>query len=233
MKAFFDRLFGRKPEPAPGPGDLVMVPSTATDGRAEAAMPGTSALEPILTLEAPPAPPMDPTLAEERDHGPDPGSEWSVRWDAAAPFDAEQLRSVLTRPVREGFARPTFYAVTPAGRTTYLTSSEAPAEAVALIAGWSFWNDPDVDAIFAGAQALDAWLAEHPAGFARAALDRSDLDAAEARADAVKAVRPEDIVFEVHAGGAWMDGKAVWNTMHAMGFRWGDMDCFQIGRAHV
>ena len=204
-----------------------------TDERAETAMPGTATLAPILELEAPPLDANEPVAEEERDYGPDPGSEWVVRWDAPGPFDCEMLRGVLTPALYERFGRPTFYIVTPEGRTTYLSSANAPDTGIALIAGWSFWNDPEPDAIFDGAQELRDWLAEHPTGFEVASLDRAELDRLYGGTAAIKDVKPDHVeIVAVAPRDQHFDGKRVWDTMHAMGFRWGDMDCFQWADPH-
>ncbi len=57
------------------------------------------------------------------------------------------------------------------------------------------------------------------------------LDALRTAYDAAQAILKiapgHAAIWAVRPDHSWMDGKEVWNTLHRMGFRWGDMDCFQ------
>ena len=212
------------------PGDLVLSTSAQTADRAEAAMPGTAALEPLLELVPPPDDGRFTPHGERTDFGPDGIAEWSLRFDAPAPFACKAVRDAFTRDVRGRLGRPSLYVVTPEGETTYLVSSDAPDVAVALLVGWSLDEDVSVDALLDRGRAAAEVLAAHPIGFRAPAIDdamRVDLARRLERAAAIRAVRPERVAIAVWSRNAPMDGRRVWTTLHRLGFRWGDMDCFQ------
>jgi hypothetical protein len=214
--------------------DLYLATASQTRDRVEETMPGTDAIPRILTLVPPP---IDPELVRptgddsSRDYGPDATAEYSLAAPGRGVFAVGQLNAAITRDLRRYFANPTFYVRTPQGRVTYMVSSEAPAEATEIIAGWHLRDGGEsaVETIYAGAQGLMGWLGKRPEGFAAADPDRAAIAARHAVAQRIIAIGPNDIGFY-----AWpktpnqmLDGRALWRTLHALGLKWGDMDQFQ------
>jgi hypothetical protein len=202
--------------------------------RAEAAMPGTASISPILALVPPP---VDPDLAraravdEARDYGPDPIAEYSLAFPTPGVFVVGHLSSAITPELRRYFALPTLYVRTPSGRITYMQSSDAPKEATGIIAGWTLREAGEhaVEQIYTGAQGLAGWLATRPEGFAATTPDRATIAAQHRAAQSIIAIEPNDVAIV-----AWpkepassLDGKTVWRILHALGLAWGDMDQFQ------
>lgn len=231
--SWWRKLLGQKPKAEIMPGDIRLVPSSETNARANAALPGTAKLEPLLTLVPPP---VDPDLVylpsdeDDRDYAPDPVAEWSVTFDAAQPFDCADLATALHEGHAE-FGRPTYHVVTPEGRTTFLTSSDAPSQGVALIPAWALgeWSNPNAKAIVAGAKALAGMLATRPEGFSTPEISAKALAAQMSRVDEIAALSPQrvTIVASHPDDGQFWDGREVWDLLHRIGLRWGDMDCFQ------
>ena len=209
-------------------GDYVLQPSSYTELRAEAAMPGTAAIRRELELIQPPPPEVAPVPEAERDYGPDPIAEYSLRFDARATFTCADLASALHK-IRwpRHLDRPSYYVATPGGHITYLQSSDAPTEGVALIAAWRLGDMIMPEIIAASADKLSAWLAKR--GFSSAAASIPEIEALQEMAGEIIDITPENVecICYLAENAAPLDGKLVWNVLHSMGFRWGDMDCFQ------
>lgn len=213
-------------------GDLVLVPSSQTELRAETALPGSRSLEPLLCLVPPP---VDPDLVNSpdpdsaRDYGPSPVAEWSLTFEAKEAFDCSTLADEL-HATHELFGRPMHYVRTPKGRVTYLSSSDAPPYGVALMPGWSLRSRVETDAakILAGAQALAAKLAKHPSGFSAPDISLQALEKQLRRVAGIADIVPRSAqIVAVHPNGNFWDGREVWELLHRLGLKWGDMDCFQ------
>jgi len=212
-------------------GDMYLASASHTRGRIETAMPGTSEIAPILKLVLPP---IDPDLVsrnvddDARDYGPDPIAEFSLTTDAKDVFAPAAIGAALTSDLRRDFDRPTFYVRTPSGRVTFMQSSDAPSQAVALIAGWPLREDSDVDRLTAGAEHLGRWLTSRPEGFSFWRVDRTEIAARHAQARRILSVAPDhvSIVIWPKKDGDRFDGKKVWGTLHAIGLQWGDGDQF-------
>lgn len=238
--SWWQRLLGQKPT-TPEPttdtplfesGDIALVPSSQTDARANAAMPGTADLAPLLR---PVPPPVDPDLLRQLspdgpfDYGPDPVAEWSLTFEAEQPFDTAALAQQLyADPLT--YARPMHHIRAPDGQITYLASSDAPPTGVALIPAWGLagHNEPDRAKILAGARALAETLAARPEGFAQPEISAKALQAQMDRAAEVVAITPRQVLIAAdHPEDQYWDGRKIWNLLHQLGLRWGDMDCFQ------
>jgi hypothetical protein len=236
-KKLFDYL--RQSRPAAGSSTSPRAPdlsnvyeSTETQSRqrAEAAIPGTAAIPPILTLVPPP---IDPErlarLTGQRTYwGPDPVAAFDLTFPARRDFGTGQLHAAITSELWRYFANPTLHALTPEGRGMYLLTAERPVRATGIVAGWQL-RDGDLETIYAGAQGLAAWLARRPEGFAAIQPDRNVLAARCATAQRIAAIGPNDVGFYASARtpDRLLDGKEVWRTLHALGLQWGDMDQFQ------
>lgn len=230
MPGWWSRLFGggSRTDAPQAPSPLNEATANSSRDRAEAALSGTSALPPLLTLDPPP---VDPVLVmpepddDGQDYGPDPIADYSLMAPVRTPF--------ATAPLREGLravdlpARPLFYMATPEGQTTFLSSSEAPETGTALIASWTYTRDP-AKAVAASVRTLSNWLTARLEGFVPEPFDPDAYEAGERRAEAILALEPSDLTITAYLEiGAPMDGKLVWDTLHRLGLRWGDMDNFQ------
>lgn len=232
--SWWERLLGKNQpeEQAVVIGDLVLVPSGQTDVRAKMALPGTRELEPLLYLVPPP---IDLDLVKSpnqdlmRDYGPNPVAEWALTFEATEPFDCTGLAESL-HATHERFGRPTYYVRTPEGRITYLSSSDAPPRGVALIPAWSLgsWAKPDAGKIFAGAQALAATLSKQSESFVTPEISFQSLEKQMGHAAEIASIFPKSArIVAAHPDSGFWDGREVWNLLHRLGLRWGDMDCFQ------
>ncbi len=231
MRSWLSRLIGGKTEP-PGGTHQPIYEATASEStnRAEAAIPGTGVLPPLVTLAAPPVTlPIEAGNVGERDYGPDPVAECSVACLADAPFEVGLLREALESGLKDVDLRPTFYFEAPEGRTFFLSSAGAQSRGKSLIAAWDLGRARvGVDTVRAGIASLRTCLDAMPCSFAIPELDTDALAVQIAKADAIKNITPENVeIIATLPGDEAMDGKQVWNTLHRTGFRWGDMDCFQ------
>lgn len=212
-------------------GDMYLAPASHARGRVETAMPGTGDIEQILKLEAPP---IDPDLVsyggddDSQGYAPDPIAEFSLTANGKGVFAPAAIGSALTPDLRRLFSRPTFYVRTPSGQITFMQSSEAPQEAVALIVSWPLREDSEVDSVAAGAQELGKWLASRPEGFSDWRVDRAAIAAQHAQARRILSVVPDQISVVVwpNSDGNRFDGRRLWRTLHAIGLQWGDGDQF-------
>jgi hypothetical protein len=220
--------------PSPISDDLEESTSTQTQSRAESAMPGTSQIEIKLHLVPPP---LDKDILDveankdpNRNFLPDPVAECAVNYPAARPFSRKALSTAMTREFRESILRPAFYVVTPQGRTLH-TAYDGPDECIALIAAWGFrhMEDKTVGDIVAASRRLGQWLAQRPEGFEDNQLDPATVAKQRAVVERIMATKPESvgIVCFVDEAAPMMDGRRVWHILYSMGFKWGDMDCFQ------
>jgi hypothetical protein len=212
-------------------GDLSLEPSSYTSERSERAMPGTAAIKQVLTLIQPPAPPENPVPEDDRDYGPDPVAEYVLRFDAPSTFSCSEMSEAL-RTIKwpTPLERPCYYVVTPSGQTTYLMSIDAPTEGVAIVAGWSLRDLDPAEFIAASAEKLARWLSKRRFGFKAASeISLADIETQVDRAAEIQVVAPERVECLVYLDKTedMLDGKRVWNLLHSMGFKWGDMDCFQ------
>jgi hypothetical protein len=233
---WFKKLLGRKQSPQPvfEVGDLQLVPSSVTADRANAAMPATKHLTPFLALIPPP---IDSELARstlddqtKRDYGPDPISEAVLTIPARQSFNCAELAIALYAALPEGQRHPMHYVITPDGQTTYLSSADSPEIGVTLIIGWSFWpgaaHTPET--IATQAQIYNCLLAKRQEGFMISQIDTAEIKARYTSAQGIIALSPTDVTICARlSDGEFLDGKLVWNTLHQLGFHWGDMDCFQ------
>lgn len=212
-------------------GDLSLEPSSYTAERSERAMPGTAAIEQVLTLTQPPAPLEVAVPEDERDYGPDPVAEYALRFDAPRTFSCKEMNEALSKiEWPSHLERPDYYVVTPSGQTTFLVSLYGPSEGVALIPAWGLRDLHPAECIAASAKKLTKLLSERPFGFkATSKISVADIEAQVDRAAEIQAVAPERVECLVYLEKAEdkLDGKRVWNLLHSMGFNWGDMDCFQ------
>lgn len=210
-------------------GDLALVPATLTELRVESALPGTKTLEPLLNLVPPPSDPdRDDRQGPDRDYAPCPISDWSITFEAATVFDCSALAESLYAR-HELYARPTYHVRTPEGRVTYLTSKESPPYGVALIPAWSLasWAEPDPAKISAGAEALASALAEQSCDFTVPKFSLPALETRFRRATRVAAINPRTVtIWASHPDGDYWDGRGIWDLLHRLGLRWGNMDCF-------
>ncbi len=217
--------------------DLVLSTSAHTADRAEAVLPGTQVLTPILLLEPPK---IDPELQdlwgidgdrEIREFAPDPVAEYALRFKSESPFDTVLLSAQLTPELREHFGYPTFFVRTVEGRVTFMKTSEKPELAVEIIPSWSLreTGEEATARIVNGAQGVTAWIKTRPESFSFQSVDQDELAKKMTVAKDILAVRPSQVTIAVwpEAEDISFDGKALWFTLHAMGLRWGDMDQFQ------
>lgn len=210
-------------------GDLRLVTATETNARAEAALPGTSALKPLLILEPPPIAAEFAEPAPEPDYGPSPVAEWSLTFEADTPFDCAALADRLYA-AHQRYARPSHHVRTPEGHVTFLVSSDAPPQGIALIPAWSMWEGakPDAAEIISGAMALAAALAREPYGFKAPKISIQSLRKQMKQAAQVVAITPQNVdILAIHPEDKFWNGRDIWNLLHRLGLRWGDMDCFQ------
>lgn len=214
-------------------GDMVLVPSSASQDRAEAALPGTAALAPILELLPPPPDPdlMRPGAGTEtQDITPDPIAEVSLNFPASRVFRCADLSSAQTKEMHEAWGRPTLYVVTPSGHTTYMIASNSPGEGRELIAGWQMYEGSGLTAqsILDGARKLSAWLQDRPEGFDVTDPDPETIEMQFGKAQTVINIKPSQvsvIAFLAEPDRAF-NGRETWDILHSMGLRWGDMDQF-------
>ncbi|MGE6783655.1 cell division protein ZipA C-terminal FtsZ-binding domain-containing protein [Ensifer adhaerens] len=196
-------------------------------------MPGTARLERLLELVPPPLsddPDGETGPSGDRDYGPDPVVDVVARFPAGAVFSRKAIEGALYGDLHKAVLCPTYYVVTPSGCTTFLTSTDAPAEGRELIAAWSVdrGNEYDPEAIARAHQHLAAQLAGLPFRFDCTPLDMAGISSTFDRVKAIRDLEPDSVsVTAYHGGGQKFDGRQVWNLLHAIGFRWGDMDCFQ------
>lgn len=212
---------------------LVLVPSSETDTRAEAALPGTKDLPILLELTPPPVTrsrSYGNDEATDRDYGPTKQIEVTAHFEEKAPFVCETMEKVLYGDLHKELLSPTYYVKTPEGRTTYLSSSDAPPIGKELIASWV--ADPERSGatpkkLTLAIQKLTAHLADSGFDFTHKQPDTDPAEIFE-RVERIKALRPEIVLIVASlADGQKFDGRMVWDLLHSMGFRWGDMDCFQ------
>lgn len=240
ISALFDKLIGRrKPRgvATPDEGDAATVeevPSSISVSRAESALPGTSQLAPLIELREPPvAPEFEAKYGGvgERDYAPDPIAEFSVEFTAETHFDCSSVRGAMDKSWRESVMRPRFYVETPEGRTKYLIPSSMPPIGTKLIAAWTFRDEANrsIPNLITAIEGVERWLAVRPEGFSRTSLvDRAAMSERVQTIESIIALRPDTVgvvVRPVDSSG-WYDGRRVWEVLHAIGFRWGDMDCF-------
>jgi hypothetical protein len=213
--------------------DLVVAPGSWSDDRAERALPGTRALPRILDLVPPSIQGLGAASLEDgdRDYGPDPIAECVVRYPARQIFRCSELSGAMTREWLDQVLGPTFYVKTPTGRTTYLSSSDAPDSGIELLASWPLREHAALSAaaLYEASLNIGRWLENRPGQFTATLLDEAEISAKLATARHICEVAPHSvgIVNSVETGELPFDGRKVWKTLHSMGFRWGDMDCFQ------
>jgi cell division protein ZipA len=234
--SWWKKLLGGS-DPPPGEtfraGNLALVQSSDSRDRAESALPGTAALAPILDLLPPqPDPDLVPPVAgtEKRDITPDPVAEVALNFPASRVFRCADLLSGRTKEMHEAWGRPMFYVVTPDGHMTYMIASNAPEEGRELIVGWQMYDGSGLTAesILEGARKLCAWLRDRPEGFDVTNPDPEAIEVQFGKAQMVINIRPIEIsvmAFFAEEDRAF-DGRQAWDTLHAMGLRWGDMDQF-------
>jgi hypothetical protein len=235
--SWIKKLFGKKnktpDQPLFSADDLELRPSSYSDARAEEAIPGTSEIPPLMELHAPP---VDPDLVipdfedETRDYGPDPFAEVTARFTAAQAFDVKALQEHLYGGFEKTVLTPQYYVVTPEGQTTFMISSDAPAKGVELLASWSFYKIDELSpkSVIAAASKLAKHLEGRPENFSAVPLDQKSVEAQFDNASKVAAMAPERVEFVAYYdNGDFFNGLSVWKILHAIGFRWGDMDCFQ------
>jgi hypothetical protein len=215
-------------------GDLYVATASESAGRSETALPGTASVPRLLTLVPPP---IDEELcrsAEDdtsRDYGPDPIAEYALSIPARAVFSVPQLSSAITPELMRYFALLTLYVRTSAGLVTYMVSSEAPKQAMEVIAGWNLGKeDKDlVQNIALGAQGLARWLAARQDGFAVVEPDPAEIAGQHQAARRIIEIEPNDVAIVAlpKQPGHRFDGQKVWRLLHGLGLRWGDLDQFQ------
>jgi hypothetical protein len=215
-------------------GDLYVATASESASRSETALPGTTSVPRLLTL-------VPPSVDEElcrfadddtlRDYGPDPIGEYALAIPARAVFSVPQLSSAVTPELMRYFALPTLYVRTPAGRVTYMVSSDAPKQAMEMIAGWNLGKeDRDlVQSIALGAQGLASWLAARQEGFTVVEPDPAEIAGQHQVARRIIEIEPNDVAIVAlpKQPGHRFDGQKVWRILHALGLRWGDLDQFQ------
>lgn len=209
---------------------IQFVPASRSRARAEAAMPGTSQIKPILTLIPPPADEerIEPDPSVERDYGPNPIAEFALTAPSRAVFSPQSVGKALSAEFKGTVGNVTYYVRTPTGRTTYLHAGGAPTEAVALIAAWLLDGEDSVDFIEAAAESVGAWLSTRPEGFTPWHVDSAALNRQAAAAARILAVAPEEVglLLLPNEAESTFDGKRVWHVLHAVGLRWGNLDQF-------
>jgi hypothetical protein len=218
------------PQREPDLANVYVGTETESRQRAEAAMPGTASIMPLLTLEPPPANP-DTQSKSVRDFGPDPIAEYALAYQARATFSVPLLASDITPDLRRYFVLPTLYVRTPEGRITYMVSADAPQRATGVVAGWSLRKDDKtlVNNIHTGALGLARWLATRPEGFAATEPAMDAITAQHGLARRIIEIRPSEVAILAlpKQRGQRFDGKQMWRTLHALGLLWGDLDQFQ------
>ncbi|KZK78226.1 hypothetical protein PsW64_03865 [Pseudovibrio sp. W64] len=214
-------------------GDLEEVPSSLSGERVEKAIPGTAKLPRIIDLIPPPI-----TLPQElsgqplEDQNVEPN--WNIdiisRFKAREVFLCKALRSALEEIPPSLELTPEFYVVTPKGITTYLSSSDAPTEGQELIASWSphEFSETSPEIVLKAQEALSSFLTSLPFGFSSSSLSEDYILEKFERVETINNLAPDCVSITAYLdANQTFDGKEVWNLLHTMGFKWGDMDCFQ------
>ena len=236
---FLRKIFGGGGEAEDGndqqlaDGGLELLPASVTQERAEAALPGTAGLKPILTLEPPPVT-LDRSYGAvdsgERDYKPNPDIKVVGHYRAAQPFTRKAIEEAVYGGLHARIHRPTLYVKTPEGHTTFLTSSEAPEIGVELLAAWmpNPAQGMTPDQVLAAHLELTAALKQLHPGFSTAPISSGDAARKFELVEQILALSPDEVAVVAYMeNNSAFGGRRVWDLLHAMGFKWGDMDCFQ------
>ncbi|WP_109314972.1 cell division protein ZipA C-terminal FtsZ-binding domain-containing protein [Pseudovibrio ascidiaceicola] len=214
-------------------GDLEVVPSSLSGERIEKAIPGTANLPRIIDLIPPPITrPQELTDQPLEDQNVEPN--WNIdiisRFKACEVFLCKALQSALEENPPSLVLTPEFYVVTPKGIKTYLSSSNAPPEGIELIVSWSphQFSNTSPETILKEQVALNVFLTSLPFGFSSSCLSEEEILKKFERVEAINDLTPDYVSITAYPDANQpFDGKEIWNLLHAMGFKWGDMDCFQ------
>lgn len=226
----FQRLTGK---PAPDPvyqiGDLQLVPSSVTEDRVRAVLDDTFALKPLFTPTPPPLRGGTISIPGAQDYAPDPDIELVLDIASDAPFSFAALRDKGLHKYRDLFENPIWYIRLENGLTSFADAADSPDTATALIAGWALSPDDDArtEKLIAAHDKLTRFLSVEAPGMKVPPLDLEGIDAKRARIRQIMATRPAEAVITATLPGAMFPGRQVWDTLHQVGLRWGDMDQYQ------
>lgn len=238
VKSFWKRDEDRGSGEGQGP-DLFEATYTQSQDRVMSVLPQTHDLPRILELVQPPHPAR---TAERRDYGPDPIAECTLTCTAERTFTCDDIRALLTRDRWEDAMKPSFYVTATDGLTTPLQASNAPAQGIAVKASWPMYEGSEntEQSVVVAAGKVAGWLASRPEIFRISEpVDPERASRQFAAAREIIAVRPEYVAIIAFPREEQdrFDGVDSWNTLHAMGLEWGDMDCFhwqdEVDRDHL
>lgn len=224
------RLTGKSaPDPVYRIGDLQLVPSSVSEDRVRAVLDDTFALKPLFTPVPPPLRGGAISIPGAQDFAPDPDIELALDITSDAPFSFAALMDKGLRKYHALFETPIWYIRLENGHTTFAEARGVPDTATALIAGWSLSPDDDArtDKLIAAHDKLTRFLSVEAPGMTVPPLDLAGTDAKRARIRQIMAIRPAEAVITATLPGGLFPGRQVWNTLHQVGLRWGDMDQYQ------
>lgn len=220
--------------PPPPPGTSWSTQS-ASQARADAALPSEGSEDATSLLELPDLPLLLPPDPDE-EYAPDPRVDWwiDVRRQDGAHFTLDDVTAVFSRETLQHFGFATVYGTKSTGRTTYAVTRDAEGPYDSLHVSWTlapigFRGDEAVDDVLTARTARVLEHLERRVGSVAFEASTS-FDVATKRAQVLRELRDScdstTIVALAAPPGETFAGRDVWDTMMSLGLRWGDMDLF-------